>query len=158
MALPIDVTDPGTVGVESQAFGIGLPAQVVAVGVTVPVTTAPTNPVIAANFKPGLGVAANIDDPGMAEVEDQNVMGVGFAPTIAGGNLKPGSGVASNVDDPGMTEVEDQNPIGLGLSPIVAGGNFQPGAGVAVNVVKPGQVDVANQPVPGTGLPRNVFV
>lgn len=77
MALPIDITDPGTsqvplINVGDQAFGAGLPAQVAA--------TVEDNVVFSPRVQPGATIGipsvaapANITDPGTQQVPLANV-------------------------------------------------------------------------------------
>jgi hypothetical protein len=158
MALPIDVTDPGSTNAETQAFGLGLPldvtpgsdvaeqfssASVTNLGIS-RVGGPPSTAV------PGLGVRVDVD-PG-DDVAEQATSATPLTTVFAGG-FKPGTGVETTSNDPGMTNVESQNPVGLGLPPLVQGGTFSPSR-VPTDIT---QNNVAGQ-VYGTGTPINVKV
>lgn len=155
MALPIDVTDPGSTGVETQAFGIGLPAQIfLNLVVTQPTSASSANNQRGDAFRPGLGVPTNVDNPDLVDVEDIVPLSVGLASNVAGGSAKPGQGIAASVDDPGNVEVEDQNVKGLGV-PVEVSGNTSRISSFAV--LNTSQNSVVGQTF-GGGLPRNVNV
>src|SRR5215831_3117902 len=162
MALPIDVTDPGTTNAETETFGVGLPAQVTPGNVVAQqfASASPNNAGLArvcATYDfvvpSQIGVAIDVD-AGDDVVENPGAPAPTALRTVQGADFKPGVGVPANVDDPGMTEIEDQLPVGLGLPPLVQGGAFDPKRGAAQNVT---QNNVAGQ-VLGTGTPANVFV
>lgn len=150
MALPVDVTDPGTVNVEKQAFGIGIPVDVTpGSDVAEQFATLSQTNVAGANFRPGLGAPVDVD-PG-DDVAEQSVAATPLT-NVNGGSFKPG-GVATTTNDPGMTNVEENPLIGLGLRPQVSGDASRPGR-VPVDVTAN---NVAGQ-VYGTGTPANVNV
>lgn len=159
MALPIDVTDPDAIDVETQAFGRGLAADVTpgndvaeqfasasAVNAGFARVGPPPNAAV-----PGLGVRVDVDAGD--DVAEQAVAATPLR-NVNGGDFEPGAGAATDATDPGMTNVESQPPVGLGLPALVQGGTFSPARGAATNVT---QNNVAGQ-VYGTGTPANVNV
>jgi hypothetical protein len=154
MALPIDVTDPGTQQVpltnaETQAFGVGVPAQVNA---NAAVANQPTSAISPNNVR-----GDDSDVLGQtSQVNAGNVVAQQFASaavrTVDGDDFKPG-GVAVTVNDPGMSNAEENPKIGLGL-PVEADGDASRPGRAPTDVT---QNNVAGQ-VYGTGTPRNVFV
>lgn len=135
---PTDVTNPGSVNVVTEGFGVG------PVSPNQPVTVGPsTNPgptVQAVGLSPGLGV----DSP------DQPVTtgpSTNPGPLVQGGNLAPGIGVDS--PDQPVTVSPSQNSGGL-----VQGGTSSP---TSPNCENTTQNNVVGQ-VYGTGTPTNVFV
>lgn len=162
MALPVDVTDPGSSNAELQAFGLGLPALVNAGNVvaqqfaSASAVNAGTSRVggPASSAQAGLGIAVDVNDPGSFDVADGPVLAIGLPAQVQGGSGKPGLGVAATVTDPGNSDAEEISPIGLGLPPLVSGDASRPGrtpTEVTAN-------NVAGQVFGGTGLPANVFV
>lgn len=162
MALPTDTVDPGNVNVETQAFGVGLPANVTP-GSVVAQQFASASPINLGFARVGappdqsvpfqVGPAIDVD-AGDDVIENPGVPAPTALRTVQAADFKPGLGVAINVDDPGMTEIEDQLPIGLGLPPLVQGGAFSPQRGAATDTT---QNNVAGQ-VFGTGTPKTVNV
>jgi len=139
MALPIDVTDPGMVNVENQAFN-GLPVQVPPF-IQIPATASPNNVDGDDSKPPGLGVAEQA--PPFIQI-----------PATTGPNHADG-------DDPSQVMLVAQavnQPIQVGL-PQVAGTTVQGGSAspLSVNVITTTQNNVAGQRY-GTGTPANVFV
>ena len=139
MALPANVTDPGMVNVEDQAFN-GLPVQVPPF-VQIPATTSPNNALGSTALPTGIGVSAQA--PAFVQT-----------PATTGPNQADG-------DDPSQVRPVEQavnQPIQVGL-PQVAGTTIQGGTAspLSANVITTTQNNVAGQRY-GTGTPANVFV
>lgn len=159
MALPVDVTDPDAIDVETQAFGLGLPADVTPGAVVSEqfASASARNAGLARvgpppDFSvPGAGVRVDVDAGD--DVAEQAVAATPLR-NVNGGDLQPGQGAEVDATDPGMVNVESLPVVGLGLPPLVQGGTFSPQSAQTANVT---QNNVAGQ-VYGTGTPRNVNV
>lgn len=151
MALPVDVTDPGTsqtpvTNANDQAFGSGVAVQVPAFGST------PASP-----------GAVDVDGDLSGQTRPSQANGnqgilrsfpsSNSGDVVQGGSAKPGTGVATTSNNPSMVDVEEQPKIGLGLPQEADGDASRPGR-TPTDVT---QNNVAGQ-VYGSGSPRNVFV
>jgi hypothetical protein len=107
MALPRDVTDPGTqqiplTNVETQAFGVGIPVQIIATvedHVMVP-ASASVNNVAGANFKPGVGAPRDVEGDAVAE---QSTSATPLL-NLRGDGGKPGLGIVVDHADDDVAE------------------------------------------------------
>lgn len=159
MALPIDATDPGVTNAETQAFGVGLPADVTPGNdVAEQFSSASVRNAGLARVGPppdfsvpGAGVRVDVDTGD--DVAEQAVAATPLR-NVPGADFQPGLGVEVDSTDPGMTNVESQPVVGLGLPPLIQGGTFSPQSARTANVT---QNNVAGQ-VYGTGTPANVNV
>lgn len=150
MALPIDITDPGTVNAGDQGFGAGLPVQV-PTGIDVPASVAVTN------VHPGNGNLRSHRPLSVDQAVSVGTPSTNSGNLVAGGDLKPGLGVATVTNDPGCTNAEENPKIGLGLPLEADGDASRPGrtpTEVTANNVANQVFGTAN----GGGLTRNVFV
>jgi hypothetical protein len=129
-----DVTNPGTVNVADQAFGVGLPTQIVQTNIREPVNTSPNN-----------------EDGGDSEVEtlvvDQPVT-VSPASAFVTDLMGDGGDARPVVIEQPVTVTPQTTPV-----LVLDGGNFHPG-GVPIDII---ENDVVGQ-VYGVGTPINVFV
>lgn len=158
MALPLEVTDPGSVNAADQGFGVGIAADVTP-GETV------------ANSQPGVGVASVVrgdaslgNGRGAATdvnqgdaVANQGNAGLGIRPTIDGGSGLPLVGITVDVN--AGDAVANQGNAGTGIRPTVSGDATPAPPGNArsptANVI---ENDVVNQIYGNGRLPTNVNV
>jgi len=156
MALPLEVTDPGSVNAADQGFGTGVASNVTP-GSTV------------ANRAQGVGVAADVD--GDASMGNGQGAAVDVNQGDAVANQKQGTGVATLVDGgatgvirgapaevSAATVVANQAPAGLGL-PLDADGDASRGPnGTTRSISESIENDVVNQIYGNGRMPTNVNV